>query len=120
MTLDPDRLDPDLKVLADPKRARIVEFLLDPDLSCCSRDDGICACDVEAFLGLSQPTVSHHMRALVDAGFVRAERRGRWVYYELEPARFRDAAARLHAFAEAAEQAAPATTVLPATTVASR
>lgn len=77
-----------LKALADPTRVAIVEFLRAPQADCCSRGDGVCACDLEGVLGLSQPTVSHHMKLLVDAGFVRAERRGRWVYYELAAAAF--------------------------------
>ena len=77
-----------LKALADPVRLRILEFLRNPVQSCCVRDDGVCACDVEAFLGLSQPTVSHHMKLLVGAGFVTADKRGRWVYYALEPKAF--------------------------------
>lgn len=45
----------------------------------------VCACDVQTHLGLTQPTVSHHMRVLVDARLVRAERRGRWSYYTIDP-----------------------------------
>lgn len=104
-------LDAALKVLADPTRRKILEFLLDPVQSCCSRDDGVCACDVETYLGLAQPTVSHHMKALATAGFVRAERRGRWVYYELEPDRFREVATFLLRFAE--PSATPAPVVAP-------
>ena len=81
--------DPAFKLLADPTRAKILAFLLDPVQSCCSRTDGICGCDLETFLGVSQPTVSHHMKALVEAGLVTAEKRGRWVYYDLVPDRFR-------------------------------
>ncbi len=77
-----------LRALADPVRLRILEFLREPVQSCCVRDDGVCACDVEAFLGLSQPTVSHHMKLLVGAGLVAAEKRGRWVYYALESRTF--------------------------------
>lgn len=74
-----------LRLLSDPTRFKILEFLAAPIPSCCSRDDGVCGCDLEALLDLSQPTVSHHMKQLVDAGLVTAERRGRWVYYELVP-----------------------------------
>ena len=103
-------LDTHLKVLADPARLKILEFLREPIQTCCSREDGVCACDLETFLGLAQPTVSHHLKQLVLAGFVRAERRGRWTYYELEPGRFREIAAALVAFAEVAERVAAAPT----------
>ena len=77
-----------LKAIADPHRLTILNFLLEPIQSCCSRAEGVCACDLEAFLGLSQPAVSHHMKLLVQAGFVRADKRGKWVYYDLLPAAF--------------------------------
>ncbi len=73
-----------LKALADPARLAIVAFLREPQADCCSRGDGVCGCDLEGVLELSQPTVSHHMKVLVEAGLVHAERRGRWVYYELD------------------------------------
>lgn len=94
-----------LRLLGDPTRWRIVEFLARPIQSCCSRDDGVCGCDLEAFLGLTQATVSHHMKQLVDAGLVMADRRGRWVYYELQPQAFRALAARLEGVASATEAA---------------
>ena len=77
-----------LKAIADPHRLNILNFLLEPIQSCCSREDGVCGCDLETFLGLSQPAVSHHMKLLVQAGFVRSEKRGKWVYYDLLPAAF--------------------------------
>ena len=83
-----DDLSLKLKAIADPHRLSILNFLLEPIQSCCSRDEGVCACDLEGFLGLSQPAVSHHMKLLVQAGFVRADKRGKWVYYDLEPAAF--------------------------------
>lgn len=85
---DTAKLAAQLKALADPVRLSILEFLLEPVQSCCSREDGVCACDLEGFLGLSQPTVSHHMKLLVQASFVRAEKRGRWVFYSLLPEAF--------------------------------
>lgn len=94
-----------LKLLGDATRWRILEFLARPIQSCCSREDGVCGCDLETFLGVTQPTVSHHMKQLVDAGLVAAERRGRWVYYELEPAAFRELASALEDLARAGEQA---------------
>ena len=77
-----------LKALADPHRVTILNFLLEPIQSCCSRDEGVCACDLETFLGISQPAVSYHMKLLVQAGFVRGEKRGKWVYYNLVPEAF--------------------------------
>lgn len=96
-------LDAHLKVLADPARLKILEFLREPIQTCCSREDGVCPCDLETFLDLAQPTVSHHLKQRVLSGFVRAERRGRWTYFELEPGRLREIAAALVAFAEVAE-----------------
>ena len=90
-----------LKAIADPVRLQIVDFLRAPDSGCCSRSDGVCGCDFEELLGLSQPTVSHHMRLLVESGLVRAEKRGRWVYYELEPTAFDLLIDRLRPFAAA-------------------
>jgi ArsR family transcriptional regulator len=74
-----------LKALADPTRLRILELLKAKGRSCCdliSRNEpGLCACDVEEAVGLSQAAVSHHMGLLRRAGFVNAEKRGRWIYY---------------------------------------
>ncbi len=94
-------LSDELKVLGDPTRLKILDFLLEPVQSCCSRDDGVCGCDLEAFLGLTQPTVSHHMKQLVAAGFVTAEKRGRWVYYDLDPEGFRTVQDALNKYATA-------------------
>jgi ArsR family transcriptional regulator len=72
------------KALADPHRVRIVNLL--------SNSDGpICVCDLMEPLGLSQPTVSFHLKKLRDAGLIRREQRGTWAYYEID----RDALARL-------------------------
>jgi ArsR family transcriptional regulator, arsenate/arsenite/antimonite-responsive transcriptional repressor len=79
---------PQLKALADPTRLQILAFLQEPIQSCCTRDEGVCACDLETFLGLTQPTVSHHMKQLVEAGLVTSEKGGRWVYYDLNPDAF--------------------------------
>jgi len=100
-----DDLSTRLKALADPHRLNILEFLLNPVQSCCSREEGVCACDLEAFLGLAQPTVSHHMKLLVQAGFVRAQKRGRWVYYDLEPDAFAEVARQLGRYRRAAKVA---------------
>ena len=73
------------KALADPTRLRILELLKARGRSCCdliSRSEpGLCACDIEEAVGLSQAAVSHHMGLLRRAGLVEAEKRGRWIYY---------------------------------------
>lgn len=76
------------KALSDPARLRILlhlKYNQNPGACCGSGSEGaICACDLEAVTGLSQPTVSHHMKALVAANLVRAEKRGKWMYYQLD------------------------------------
>jgi ArsR family transcriptional regulator len=79
------------KALADGKRLQILELLRAKGASCCSlvseSETGLCACDLEDALGVSQSVVSHHMDALCRAGLVLREKRGRWMYYRRnEPA----------------------------------
>ena len=72
---DAERLAAALRVLADPARLRLLSIIG-------ARPDGeACVCELTAPLGLSQPTVSHHLKVLADAGLVGREQRGRWVYY---------------------------------------
>jgi ArsR family transcriptional regulator len=83
-------LDPDIRLLqaaADPTRLAILRELSGPD--------AVCACDFTACCDVAQPTVSHHLKVLRQAGWVTAERRGNWVYYTLSP----DAAARFRSLA---------------------
>lgn len=87
-----------MKALADPTRLQIIEFLKNPDTTCCTQADGVCACDFENFLGLAQPTVSHHLKQLVQAGLIKAEKRGKWVYYELQPQGFELVIEQLRSF----------------------
>lgn len=68
-----------LKVLADPARLQILSMLA-------SAGGEVCVCDLTEPLGLSQPTVSHHMKQLREGGFVSSERRGKWIFYSLVPA----------------------------------
>lgn len=74
------RLASVLKTLADPARLRILSIM--------ARTDEVCGCDLEEPLGLSQPTVSHHLKQLREAGLVSSDRRGKWVYHRLIPERF--------------------------------
>ena len=73
------------KALSDGKRLRILDLLKARGASCCSLvgsdEAGLCACDLEEALGVSQSVVSHHMDALCRAGLVLREKRGRWMYY---------------------------------------
>lgn len=80
--LDPgqaEALSETLKVLADPARLRLLSLIA-------ARDEA-CVCDLTEPVGLSQPTVSHHMKVLHEAGLVDREQRGRWVYYRARPDR---------------------------------
>ena len=70
------------KALADPTRVAIVNRLAQGEC---------CVCDLNAAFDLSQPTISHHLRVLRDAGLVDSTRRGTWAYYRLVP----DAVGRL-------------------------
>jgi ArsR family transcriptional regulator len=72
------------RALAEPARVRIVRMLA-------ASDEAVCVCKLVDPLGLSQPTVSHHLRKLLDAGLVDREQRGKWAYFSLTPAG-RDAA----------------------------
>jgi len=74
------------KALGDPHRLRALQFLATASPECCQNGAGICACDLITHLGLAQPTVSHHMRILVNAGLVNAEKQGRWTHYTLSSA----------------------------------
>jgi ArsR family transcriptional regulator len=67
------------KALSDPTRVRLLSLIA-------ASDDGeACICDLMDPVGLSQPTVSHHMSKLVDAGLATREQRGRWAYYRVVP-----------------------------------
>lgn len=77
------------RALSDPARLRILAHLAkNPQGACCGPEPGVCACDLEAVTGLSQPTVSHHMKCLVAARLVRGQKRGRWTYYQIDPQGF--------------------------------
>ena len=67
-----------LKVLADPTRLRLLSMLL------ASEHGEACTCDLVEPLGLSQPTVTHHLQRMADAGIVHGERRGRWTFYSVD------------------------------------
>ncbi len=68
-----------LKALADPTRLRLVSMVAAHD------GDEACVCELTDPLGLTQPTVSHHLKVLVDAGILSRDKRGKWAYYALVP-----------------------------------
>lgn len=72
-----ERLARIFKALGDPTRLRLVSLI--------AAHDGCeaCVCDLVEPTGLSQPTVSHHLRLLVEAGLIEREQRGRWAYYRI-------------------------------------
>ncbi len=69
------------KALADPARLRLLSMVAS------SPADEVCACDLVEPSGKSQPTVSHHMSVLVDAGLLTREKRGKWAWYRVVPER---------------------------------
>lgn len=69
-----------LKALAEPTRLRLLSLVAAHGI-----DGEACICDLTAPVGLSQPTVSHHMKVLVDAGLLSRDQRGKWAYYRLVP-----------------------------------
>lgn len=80
-----------LKALADPARLRLLSIIA-------AHEGGeACVCDLTEPVGLSQPTVSHHLKVLAEAGFVTREKRGVWAYYTLVPDAVRQLTAHLGA-----------------------
>jgi ArsR family transcriptional regulator len=82
--LDPEeaaRLADALRVLADPARLRLLSLIA------AGPGGEACVCTLVDPMSLSQPTVSHHLKVLYDAGLLDRERRGRWVYYRVRPER---------------------------------
>src|SRR5262245_49820685 len=77
------------KALADPARVRIVNLLA-------TSAEPVCACYLNGPVGLSQPTVSHHLKRLLDVGLLEREQRGKWAYFSLR----RDAVERLAVVAD--------------------
>jgi ArsR family transcriptional regulator, arsenate/arsenite/antimonite-responsive transcriptional repressor len=67
------------KALSDPTRLRLISLVA------AHADQEACVCDLTDPVGLSQPTVSHHLKLLVEAGILTREQRGKWAYYKLVP-----------------------------------
>ncbi len=71
-----------LTALADPIRLQLYSIV--------AAQSEVCSCDLEAPLGRSQPTISHHTKLLAEAGLIVGEKRGRWVWWRIEPTRLAD------------------------------
>ncbi|MCH8560362.1 metalloregulator ArsR/SmtB family transcription factor [Nesterenkonia sp. LB17] len=67
------------KALGDPTRVKLLSMIA------AAPEGEACICEMTGPIGLGQPTVSHHMRILVDAGLTRGERRGKWIHYRVAP-----------------------------------
>lgn len=74
---DAKRLARSFKALGDPTRVRLISLIA------AHVDGESCVCDLTDPVGLSQPTVSHHLKQLVDAGLITREQRGKWAYYRV-------------------------------------
>ncbi|MCU1408546.1 MAG: transcriptional regulator [Microbacteriaceae bacterium] len=74
-----EELSRTLKAIADPARLRLLSIVA------ASAGQEACVCDLTEPVGLSQPTVSHHLKVLTDAGFLSRTKRGTWAYYALVP-----------------------------------
>ena len=72
------RIAPMFKALGDPVRLRLAALI--------ASQAEVCVCDLQAHFTLSGPTISHHLKALREAGLISGERRGTWVYYWVNPA----------------------------------
>lgn len=79
---DAQRIAAQLKALSDPTRLRLLSHVAAQGCA------AVCVCDLTAEVGISQPTVSHHMKKLVDAGLLTREQRGRWAHYSVVPEAF--------------------------------
>ncbi len=75
------QLAADLAAVADPVRLRLLSMLTSAEAG------EVCVCEMVEPLGRSQPTVSHHLKVLADAGLIVGEKRGRWVWYRAVPER---------------------------------
>ena len=74
---DAGRLAGALKAIADPVRLRLISIVA------ATESGEVCVCDFTGPVGLSQPTVSHHLKILVDVGVLTREQRGKWAYYRV-------------------------------------
>jgi ArsR family transcriptional regulator len=87
-----------LKAVADPARLRILRLLREKGQCSIGKGVGMCACDVEDHIRLSQPTISHHMAVLRKAGLVVAEKHGLWMWYRRDEKAVRELGREMSSF----------------------
>jgi ArsR family transcriptional regulator len=105
-----DDLSLKLRALSDPVRRQILSLLTQPESHHArggaaeglrlpvSKRQGMCAAELQRHIGLAQPTISHHMRILCEAGLVQGQKLGTWMWYCRDEAALRNLAAQLQAF----------------------
>ncbi len=79
-----------MQAVADPTRRRILQALKERGGCSIGKDTGLCATDIEQRMHLSQPTISHHMAVLKNAGLVEAQKLGLWMWYRRNDAAIRE------------------------------
>lgn len=84
-----------LRAIADPTRRKILQALKAKGACSLGKETGLCACDIEERVYISQPTVSHHMGILEKAGLIETEKQGQWRWYRRNEATIRELAKTL-------------------------
>jgi ArsR family transcriptional regulator len=90
-----DKLSVRIRAIADPHRRQILHMLSQRGKCSLDRATGLCASDIEARLKISQPTISHHMRILAEAGLIEAQKVGQWMWYRRNEAELKSLAKEL-------------------------
>jgi DNA-binding transcriptional ArsR family regulator len=86
-----------LHAIADPTRRKILQALKAKQANSLGKDTGLCACDIEEWVKVSQPTISHHMGILQKAGLVDTQKQGQWRWYRRNEVTIREFARTLRA-----------------------
>src|SRR5438105_12679757 len=87
-----ETIDRMLHAIADPTRRRILDALKEKGACSIGKEIGLCACDIEQRIRLTQPTISHHMAILRKAGLVEARKQGQWMWYRRNETALRELA----------------------------
>jgi ArsR family transcriptional regulator len=86
-----------LQAIADPTRRKILQALKAKGACSLGKETGLCACDIEERVHVSQPTISHHMGILQKAGLIETQKQGQWRWYRRNEATIRELAKTLRA-----------------------